>query len=494
MPAQCAVSSRLKDGVPGISVGRQCYAQHRAQNRGGSHLSDQQFDVVVLGGGSAGYAAALRAKQLGFNVALIEKDKLGGTCLHRGCVPTKALLHSAEVADVAREGAAYGVQSSVASIDIAGVLGFKDNLIAGKFKGLQGLVKASGVSIIEGEGRLVAANTVQVGEDRISGTHVILATGSYSRSLPGLEIGGRVIASEHALELQEVPKKVVILGGGVIGVEFASVWRSFGAEVTIVEGLPHLVPNEEESVSKQLERAFRKRGIDFKLGVFFQSVTQDAYGVQVTLADGTVLEADYLLVAVGRGPATQGLGFEEVGIEMDHGFVLTNERLATNVPGVYAIGDIVPGLQLAHRGYQQGIFIAEELAGLNPVVVADANIPKVTYCDPEIASVGLTEAKAAEKYGAENITAYEYNLAGNAKSSILGTAGTVKAVRVNDGPVVGVHMIGARVGELVGEAQLIVNWEAYPEDVAPFVHGHPTQNETIGETMLKLAGKPLHAI
>lgn len=457
-------------------------------------MAEQQFDIVVLGGGSAGYAAALRATQLGFSAAVIEKDKLGGTCLHRGCVPTKALLHSAEIADVAREGAAYGIQSSVAGIDMAGVNGFRENLVAGKFKGLQGLLKANGITVIEGEGRLVSPTTVQVGEDSIVGKHVVLATGSYSRSLPGLEITGRVITSEHALELQEVPAKVVILGGGVIGVEFASVWRSFGAEVTIVEGLPHLVPNEEESVSKQLERAFRKRKIDFKLGVRFQSVTQDASGVVVTLEDGTTLDADYLLVAVGRGPATQGLGFEEVGIEMDRGFVLTNERLATNVPGVYAVGDIVPGLQLAHRGYQQGIFLAEEIAGLNPVVVEDVNIPKVTYCDPEIASVGLTEAKAAEKYGAENVSSYEYNLAGNAKSSILGTAGTVKAVRVNDGPVVGVHMIGARVGELVGEAQLIVNWEAYPEDVAPFIHAHPTQNETIGETMLKLAGKPLHAI
>jgi len=457
-------------------------------------LAEQQFDIVVLGGGSAGYATALRAKQLGFSVAIVEKGKLGGTCLHRGCVPTKALLHSAEVVDVAREGSTFGVNATVDSIDIAGVLGFKDNLVAGKFKGLQGLIKANGIPVIEGEGRLVAPNTVRVGSDDIIGKNVVLATGSYSRSLPGLEIGGRVIASEHALELQEIPNRVAILGGGVIGVEFASVWRSFGVEVTIIEGLPHLVPNEEESISKQLERAFRKRGIDFKLGARFQSVTQNDSGVVVTLENGETVEADYLLVAVGRGPATQGLGFEEVGIKMDRGFVLTDERLATNVPGVYAVGDIVPGLQLAHRGYQQGIFLAEQLAGLNPVVVEDVNIPKVTYCDPEIASVGLTEAKAAEKYGAENITTYEYNLAGNAKSSILGTAGSVKAIRVNDGPVVGVHMIGARVGELVGEAQLIVNWEAYPEDVAPFVHGHPTQNETIGETMLKLAGKPLHAI
>lgn len=457
-------------------------------------MAEQQFDIVVLGGGSAGYAAAIRATQLGFSAVVIEKDKLGGTCLHRGCVPTKALLHSAEVADVAREGETYGVQSSVAGIDIAGVNRYRENLVAGKFKGLQGLLKANNITVIAGEGRLVSANTVEVAGEKVVGKHVVLATGSYSRSLPGLEIGGRVITSEHALELQEIPKKVVILGGGVIGVEFASVWRSFGADVTIVEGLPHLVPNEEESVSKQLERAFRKRKIDFKLGVRFKSVEQDANGVTVSLEDGTTIPADYLLVAVGRGPVTQGLGYEEVGIEMDRGFVLTNERLATNVSGVYAVGDIVPGLQLAHRGYQQGIFVAEEIAGLAPVVVADANIPKITYCDPEIASVGLTEAKAKEQYGDDKVTSYEYNLAGNAKSSILGTAGTVKAVRVNDGPVVGVHMIGARVGELVGEAQLIVNWEAYPEDVAPFIHGHPTQNETIGETMLKLAGKPLHAI
>ncbi|WP_209704257.1 dihydrolipoyl dehydrogenase [Leucobacter exalbidus] len=457
-------------------------------------MADQQFDIVVLGGGSAGYATAIRATQLGMTAAVIEKDKLGGTCLHRGCVPTKALLHSAEIADVAREGEKYGVLSSVAGIDIAQVNNYRNTLVAGKHKGLQGLLKANGITVIDGLGKLIAPNTVQVGADRIIGKNVVLATGSYSRSLPGLEIGGRVITSEHALELEEIPSKVIILGGGVIGVEFASVWRSFGADVTIVEGLPHLVPNEEESVSKQLERAFKKRGIGFKIGVRFQSVTQDASSVTVTLEDGTQLNADYLLVAVGRGPATQGAGFEEVGVAMDRGFVLANERLATNVPGVYAVGDIVPGLQLAHRGYQQGIFVAEEIAGLNPVIVEDVNIPKVTYCDPEIASVGLTEAKAKEKFGADNVTAYEYNLAGNAKSSILGTSGSVKAVRVNNGPVVGVHMIGARVGELVGEAQLIVNWEAYPEDVAPLIHGHPTQNETIGEAMLKLAGKPLHAI
>ncbi len=457
-------------------------------------MSEQNFDIVVLGGGSGGYAAALRASQLGFSVAMIEKDKVGGTCLHRGCIPTKALLHSAEVADVSRESAKYGVNTTFGGIDIAAVTAYREGIVSSKFKGLEGLVKARGITTIAGEGRLTSPTTVQVGDDTIVGKKIVLATGSYSRTLPGLEIGGRVITSEQALSLDFVPKKVVILGGGVIGVEFASVWKSFGAEVTIIEALPHLVPNEDEAISKQFERAFRKRGIAFNLGVRFSGVTQNDEGVVVTLEDGKAFDGELLLVAVGRGPATQGLGFEEAGVTIDRGFVITNERLETSVPGVYAVGDIVPGLQLAHRGFQQGIFVAEEIAGLAPQIVEDVNIPKVTYSDPEVASVGLTEAKAAEKYGADKISAYDYNLAGNGKSHIIGTTGSVKVVRVNDGPVIGIHMIGARVGELIGEGQLIVNWEAYPEDVASLIHAHPTQNEALGEAHLALAGKPLHAI
>lgn len=455
-------------------------------------MSEQNFDVVILGGGSGGYAAALRAVQLGLTVGLVEKDKLGGTCLHRGCIPTKALLHAAEIADNSREASRFGVRSVFEGIDVAAVTAYREKIVAGKFKGLTAHVKAAGVTVIEGEGRLVAPNAVQVGDDRVVGKHVVLATGSYSRSLPGLEIGGRVITSEQALDLDFVPKKVAVLGGGVIGVEFASVWKSFGADVTIIEALPHLVPNEEESVSKQLERAFRKRGIAYKLGVRFQGVTQHDDGVTVTLENGETVEAELLLVAVGRGPATEGLGFEEAGVTLDRGFVITDERLATSVPGIYAVGDIVPGLQLAHRGFAQGIFVAEEIAGLNPIVVEDVNIPKVTYCEPEVASIGYTEARAAEEYGVDQVSSYEYNLAGNGKSHILETSGSIKVVRVKEGPIVGVHMIGARVGELIGEAQLTVNWEAYPEDIAPFIHAHPTQNEALGEAFLKLAGKPLH--
>ncbi|MDF9277221.1 dihydrolipoyl dehydrogenase [Arthrobacter sp. EH-1B-1] len=452
----------------------------------------QEFDILVLGGGSGGYAAALRAVQLGFSVGLIEKGKLGGTCLHNGCIPTKALLHSAEVADSARSAEKYGVKATFESIDLNAVNAYKDGIVAGKFKGLQGLIKAKGITVIEGAGKLTGENTVEVNGTTYTGKNIVLATGSYSRSLPGLDIGGKVITSDHALTMETIPSSAIVLGGGVIGCEFASVWKSFGVDVTIIEGLPSLVPNEDASIVKNFERAFKKRGIKFNTGTFFDKVEQNDDGVKVTLVDGKTFEADLMLVAVGRGPVTDGLGYDEAGITLDRGFVITNERLHTGVGNIYAVGDIVPGLQLAHRGYQQGIFAAEEIAGLKPVVVEDVNIPKVTYSEPEIASVGLTEKAAREKLGDDKVETQEYNLAGNGKSSILGTGGIVKLVREKDGPVVGVHMIGTRMGEQIGEAQLIVNWEAYPEDVAQLVHAHPTQNESLGEAHLALAGKPLH--
>ncbi len=452
------------------------------------------YDVVVLGGGSGGYACALRAAQLGLTVALIEKDKLGGTCLHRGCIPTKALLHAGEIADAARESEQFGVVASFDSIDMAGVNKYKDGVISKLYKGLQGLVKSRKIEYVEGTGRLVAPNAVEVDGRRIEGRNVVLATGSYARSLPGLELDGeRVISSDHALQLDFVPRSAVILGGGVIGVEFASAWKSFGVEVTVVEALPRLVPAEDEACSKALERAYRKRGIKFSVGKRFSGVERIDNGVRVSLEDGTTYDADLLLVAVGRGPSTSGMGYEEVGVAMDRGFVLANERLRTNVEGVFAVGDIVPGLQLAHRGFQQGIFVAEEIAGLNPAPVDETGIPRVTYCDPEIASMGLNESVAKDKYGADAVESLQYDLAGNGRSQILKTAGFVKLVRVKDGPVVGIHMVGSGVGEQVGEAQLIYNWEAFPAEVAALVHAHPTQNEALGEAHLALAGKPLHA-
>ena len=452
------------------------------------------FDIVVLGGGSGGYACALRAAQLGKSVALIERDKLGGTCLHYGCIPTKALLHAAEVADEARHGPDVGVKSSLEGIDMAGVNSYKDGVIARLYKGLQGLVKSRKITYVQGSGRLVAPNAVEVDGTRYEGAAVVLATGSYARTLPGLEIDGeKVLTSFEALRLDHVPKRVVVLGGGVIGVEFASVWRSFGSEVTVVEALPRLVPAEDEACSKAMERAFRKRKIAFKTGVRFSGVERTDAGVTVSLENGDTIDADILLVAVGRGPNTADMGYEEVGVAMDRGFVPTDERLRTNVAGVYAVGDIVPGLQLAHRGFQQGIFLAEELAGLNPVAIDETAIPRVTYSEPEVASVGLTEAEAVERYGKDKVEALQYDLAGNGKSQILKTAGFIKLVREKDGPVVGVHMVGSRVGELIGEAQLIYSWEALPSEVAQLVHAHPTQSEAMGEAHLALAGKPLHA-
>ncbi len=457
-----------------------------------SETPQTEFDVLILGGGSGGYATALRAAQLGMTVGLVEESKLGGTCLHNGCIPTKALLHAAEVADTAREGASIGVETSLGGIDMVKVNSYKQGIIDRLHKGLTGLVKSRNVTVIEGRGTLSGPDTIEVNGTHYRGKNLVLATGSYSRTLPGLTIEGRVITSDEALEMSSVPSSVIVLGGGVIGVEFASVWSSFGTDVTVVEGLPHLVPQEEPAISKTLERAFRKRGIAFKTGVRFQGVTQHDSGVSVTLEDGTTLEAEYLLVAVGRGPRTEGLGYEEAGIRMDRGFVLTDERLHTGVGQIYAVGDIVPGLQLAHRGFQQGIFVAEEIAGLAPASIIEKHIPRVTYCEPEVASVGLTEAEARELHG-EAVSSVEYNLGGNGKSQILGTAGFIKLVRVADGPVVGVHMIGSRVGEQIGEAQLIVSWDAHPEDVASLVHAHPTQNEALGEAHLALAGKPLHA-
>jgi dihydrolipoamide dehydrogenase len=451
-----------------------------------------QFDLVILGGGSGGYACALRAAQLGKTVALIESGKLGGTCLHRGCIPTKALLHSGEIADSARDASTFGVNAQFLSMDMVAVNAYKDGVISKLHKGLQGLVKSRNITFVEGHGRLVAKDTVEVNGERYTGTNVVLATGSYAKSLPGLEIDGvRVMTSDHATSLDYVPKSVIVLGGGVIGCEFASVWKSFGAEVTIIEGLSHLVALEDESSSKLLERAYRKRGINFELGVRFKSHTVTADGVTVELEDGKTFTADVLLVAVGRGPVSANLGYEEQGLNMDRGYVLVDDKCRTNVPGIWAVGDLIPTLQLAHVGFGEGILVAEEICGLNPRPINYDGVPRVTYSEPEVASVGLTTAQAKER--GHDVVELNYDLAGNGKAQILRTAGSIKLVSQKNGPVLGIHMVGARVGELLAEAQLIFNWEATAGDVAPLIHAHPTLSEAMGEAHMALAGKPLHA-
>jgi len=450
------------------------------------------YGIVILGGGSGGYACALRAAELGKRVALIEKDKVGGTCLHRGCIPTKALLHAAEIADRARDGASVGVRSTFDGVDMGGVNGYKDKVVDRLWKGLQGILASRKVEVIYGDGRLISPTAVQVGDAVYTGEHVVLATGSDARSLPGLQVDGtRIITSDQALTLDRVPASVVILGGGVIGVEFASVWRSFGAEVTIVEMLPHLLPPEEESSSKLLERAFRRRGISYQLGVRFEGVKDTGSGVTVTLEGGKTLDAELLLVAVGRGPVSADLGYEQAGVAMERGFVTADEYCQTSVPTISAVGDLTPGLQLAHVGFAEGILVAERVSGLKVTPIDYDGVPRVTYSDPEVASVGITSAIAAER-GIET-TEITYNLGGNGKSVILQTQGAAKVIATaGGGPVLGVHLVGARVGELIAEAQLIYNWEALPAEVAQLIHPHPTQSEAIGEAHLALAGKPLH--
>ncbi|MFV0425773.1 MAG: dihydrolipoyl dehydrogenase [Beutenbergiaceae bacterium] len=454
-------------------------------------VTEQDHDVVVVGAGSGGYATALRAAELGLSVALIEADKVGGTCLHRGCIPTKALLHAAEVADAVRDSDRFGISASLTGVDTAKLNAYQGATVKRLYSGLQGLISGRNITLISGWGRLVGPQTVQVGDQLVRGRHLVLATGSTARSLPGISIGGRILSSDQALAMDWIPASAAIIGGGVIGVEFASIWRSFGSNVSVIEAAQHLVPQEDLAVSKALQRAFRKRDIDVHLGRTLTELTQDEGGVHLRMDNGAVMDAEVALIAVGRGPATSDLGLTEQGLTLDRGFVVVDERQHTGVGNIWAVGDITAGLALAHRGFAHGIAVAERIAGMNPEPVVDTAIPRVTYCDPEIASVGLTETAARELHG--EVETLEYNLGGNGKSQILGTNGFVKLVRVANGPIVGVHMLGARMGEQIGEGQLIVNWEAHPCDLASLIHAHPTQNEALGEAALALAGKPLHA-
>ncbi|RYF55944.1 MAG: dihydrolipoyl dehydrogenase [Comamonadaceae bacterium] len=454
-------------------------------------MTQPSADVVILGGGSGGYAAAIRSAELGKSVVLIEESDLGGTCLHRGCIPTKALLHAAEVADTAKTAAQFGVGVTYNGVDTEKLQNYKNSIVARLHKGLHGLVGAHGLTVVNGHGRLTGPDTVEVDGKPITGNNIILATGSTPKTLSGIDIGGRVITSDDALTLPAMPTKAIILGGGVIGVEFASIWASFGASVTIVEAMPRLVPNEDEALSAHLGRAFRRRKITAKTDTRVTDVAQDEDAVTVTLDSGDILDADVVLVAVGRVPNTTSMGFEQTGVALDEGFVVTSDRLQTTVPNIYAVGDIVRGLQLAHRGFQQGIFVAEEIAGRGPESINETGIPRVTYSHPEIASVGLTENAARERFG-DGVESVTYDLAGNGKSQILKTAGAVKLVVAPTGAVVGVHMVGDRVGELIGEAQLMYNLEVKATEAARFIHAHPTQGEALGEALLAIAGKPLH--
>jgi dihydrolipoamide dehydrogenase len=464
-------------------------------------MPSNSYDLVILGGGTGGYSAALRGAGLGLKVALVERDKVGGTCLHRGCVPTKALLHAGELADGVREAAErWGMKAAIESIDYSATVANREDIATRNFKGLESHLKKEKVDVIAGSGRVTGPRQVDVeGVGQLTAERaLVLASGSTPKSLPGLEIDGRrVITSDDALALDYLPRSVIVLGAGAVGVEFASFWRSMGADVTVVEILPGLVPLEDEDIQRELGRAFRRRGINVMVDTRLEDtkVGDDQVTVTVTNQGKTSeISAELLLVATGRGPVTDGLGYQEIGVQLDRGYVVPAnwDTLETSAPGVYAVGDLLPppSLALAHASFAEGMLVAELAAGQASPPIDYAGVARVTYCSPEVASVGLTE-KQARDAGHEVITnRFPFN--GVARGMMYGQGGIVKLVAAKDGPVLGVHLIGARVTELIAEAMLVYNWEALPADVAQFIHPHPTLSEAVGEAYLTLAGRPLH--
>ncbi|MDP9328199.1 MAG: dihydrolipoyl dehydrogenase [Actinomycetota bacterium] len=453
------------------------------------------YDVVVIGAGTGGYSAALRAAQLGKSVALVERDdRLGGTCLLRGCIPTKALLQSAAVMDTVNRSEEWGIKAS-GEPDWSGVVAFEDKIVAKLVGGITGLVKLRGIDVVHGEARLLAGPAVEVDGRRLDATDVVIATGSTPKMLPDLPVSEHVLTSDQALWLDRIPSSAVVIGAGAVGLEFASIYRSLGAEVTVVEALPRLAPLEDEEVSKEIAKAFRKRGIASHSDAKVQEVKETGDHVEVTYETGKTATAsvDVCLVAVGRGPVTEGLGLEEAGVGTgDRGFVKVDGKLQTNVPHVWAVGDVADTpLQLAHVSFTEGMAVAERIAGIEVADIDYVNIPKVTYCTPEMASVGLTEA-AARDQGREIVT-QKLDFRAIGKADIVGEGGFVKLVaEAGGGAVLGVHMIGPHVTDLIAEAMLITNWEAVPAEVAALIHPHPTLSEGLGEAHLALAGRPLH--
>ena len=464
-------------------------------------MASNSYDLVILGGGTGGYSAALRGADLGLSVGLVEKAKVGGTCLHWGCIPTKALLHAAELVDGLHEAAErWGIKATVESIDYSATVANRDDIVTKNFKGLEGHLKKAKVDVIKGDGRVTGPRKVAVeGVGEVTAERaLVLASGSVPKSIPGLEIDGRrVINSDHALMLEYLPKSVVVLGAGAVGVELASFWRSMGAEVAVVEMLPGLVPLEDVDAQKELARAFRKRGIEVLVDTRFEDAKVSDEQVTVTVSSkgkAKEVSAELLLVATGRGPVSADLGYEGIGVRLDRGFVVPKnwDTLETDAPGVYVVGDLLPppSLALAHASFAEGMQVAELAAGRPSPAIDYAGVARVTYCSPEVASVGLTEAQAKER-GYEVVTnRYPFNA--TAKGLIHGQGGMVKLVAAKGGPVLGVHMVGARVTELVAESMLVYNWEALPSDVAQFVHPHPTLSEAVGEAYMTLAGRPLH--
>lgn len=462
-----------------------------------------EADVVVIGGGTGGYSTALRAAALGLEVVLAERDKVGGTCLHRGCIPSKAMLHAAELVDgivEARE--RWGVKATLESVDWPALVATRDDIVARNHRGVEGHLAHAAVEVVHGSAGLTGPRSVRIeGHGEVTARRgIVLATGSRPRMLPGLVADGRrVVTSDDALFAPGLPESVLVLGGGAIGVEYASLHRSMGARVTLVEAADRLVPLEDADVSRHLTRGLKKRGIDVLTGSRLLDATVLDDGVRAAVrtprGESRTVEAERLLVAVGRVPVTDGLGLAAAGLTTDErGHVAPADwsRLETAVPGIHVVGDLLPppSLGLAHASFAEGLLAAETLAGLRPAPVDYAAVPRVTYSAPQTAAVGLSEAQARD--AGHDVVVNTMPLTAVAKGMVHGQGGVVKVVAERGGRVLGVHLVGPHVSEMIAESQLIVGWDAEPSDVAHHIHPHPTLSEAVGEAFLTLAGRGLH--
>jgi dihydrolipoyl dehydrogenase len=462
----------------------------------------RQFDVAIIGSGPGGYVAAIRAAQLGLKTALVEKDAaLGGTCLHVGCIPTKALLHSADLLEAAREGAKFGVVTGKVGLDLAAVHKHRTDVVRRQARGVEYLMKKNNITVIQGHGRLKGPGRVEVkpssgAAETVAAKSVILATGSAARLLPGLEADGRrVITSTEALSLQAVPKSMLILGAGAVGVEFASIYSRFGSKVTLVEMLPRVLPIEDEEVSAEMQKALKRRGIEVRVGTKVENVRvlDKEVEIQAQSPKGVeTLKGEVLLVAVGRRPLTGDVGLDTTKAQLDRGYVKVDARMQTSEPGLYAIGDILPTPMLAHLASHEGLVAAEAIAGKNPRPIQYDHVPNATYSDPEVASVGLTEAAARAR--GHQVKTGQFPFPPLGKARILGAQeGFVKIVadeRYDE--LLGVHIIGPRATELIGEATLGLTLETTVEEIEHAIHAHPTLAEAMGEAALALHGRGIH--
>ena len=464
-------------------------------------MAEKTYDVTIVGAGPGGYVAAVRAAQLGLSVALVEKEHLGGVCLNWGCIPTKSLLRNAEVISLLRRGKEFGFTVSGLEVDFGAAVDRSRKVSGRLVKGIGALMRKNKVEVIEGTGTLKSANAVEVtlnagGTRTLETRNVIIATGGRARTIPGIEVDGeRVLTYRQAIVLRELPASVVVVGAGPIGMEFAHVWSTYGAEVTVVEMLPHAVPLEDEEVSKEIERAFKRRKVQLLTSTRVQGVETTADGVRVTVAGEKgeqVLEAERALIAIGVRPNSEDLGLEGIGVQVERGNVVVDDSMRTNVPGVYAIGDVTGKLALAHVASAQGIVAAETIAGAETVTLDYEAMPRCTYCQPQVASFGITEAQAAER--GHEVKVGKFPFRPNGKALGLGDYdGFVKIVAdAASGEILGSHLVGPEVTELLPELVLARQWELTPEEIARTVHAHPTLSEVLMEAAHGVFGTPIH--